>query len=251
MDAKRKNMLMFLSVVVFLNLVALSIVNVIPVAIPCEIVSEQETLDSDLGKEVQKYFHPFRAWAWDKDDDTKKRVEDATRVLIRRGVPVEVFQDITINIFPLNDFVYIFAYFQQKDYSDSLADAIGITFFDTILNDEINYNIWLSGRDAQLVGTFTHEIGHVVCCKYLNVPGYDWAETNDMGKEYLKIKNYTVEKGLNQESQDALPWGERASEWFAEDFKWFFCDEYDHKAGPTPTPEVAEYFYRLFPSQRG
>ncbi|MGI6405529.1 MAG: hypothetical protein ACOX2E_03460 [Syntrophaceticus sp.] len=255
MDAKRRNMLAFLCVVVFINLVAASLVITdknVNFDLPCDVFSEQETVESELGREVEAYFLDIGKWVWGDDKDTKKIVEDAARRAVRRGVPIDVFQDISVVIFPLESFNETAVYFAAKGIPAPIetANSVGITF-DVATDDSMFCAIWLAGRDDNLSGNFIHEVGHVFSWKYLNTSGYGWPDVNAAGVEYLKIKGYPVEIGLDQETQEILPWEHRIDEWFANDFEYLFYDEGDHRAGPIPTPEVAEFFNKLFSSQRG
>ncbi|MDQ0286868.1 hypothetical protein J2Z49_001985 [Desulfofundulus luciae] len=43
----------------------------------------------------------------------------------------------------------------------------------------------------------------------------------EKGRKYLRLRGYPQDRPLDGPSQAALPWDQRASEWFAEDFAWW------------------------------
>jgi len=106
--------------------------------------------------------------------------------------------------------------------------------------------------DAERV--FLHELGHLVADKTLGMRGYDWCSANSDGREYLKLRSYPSGKPVNAFSQAELPWGDRAAEWFAEDFAYWaasrtgryrFLDRYLAPCGP-PDEKVLVWFDRVF-----
>jgi len=99
--------------------------------------------------------------------------------------------------------------------------------------------------------TFLHELGHLVADVFLGARGYDWTGASEKGREYLKLRGYPGDKPLDARGQAALPWEERASEWFAEDFRVWAWEKVkgalteSRCAGPL-MPVVREFFDRLF-----
>jgi hypothetical protein len=255
MDDKERNMLMFLLSVIFLNFVTVNIVTTnrnINYDIPCNVISELEVVNSELGKEIEFYFteNPeCTGWVFG-NEDTKRIIKNTAKDMIRHGMPLKTFRDITIIIFPLKSFEGLTTYFTVNNIPDpaETARSVGLTFYTL---DEASSFIWLAGRNNDLTNAFAHEMGHAFSYLCLNAPGYDWSSVNEAGKEYLKIKKYPIEKGLDQATQENLPWERRIDEWFASDFESLFCGEDNIRAGPAPTPEVIEYFNQLFVSQRG
>lgn len=97
------------------------------------------------------------------------------------------------------------------------------------------------------IDTLLHELGHVVEMK-LGVVNGSWADANNMGKAYVKMKKYTEK--MDQVSQNRLPWYERLSEWFAEDVRQFLSQKlspgyYYKGVGPEKTKEVDDFLEKL------
>ena len=99
---------------------------------------------------------------------------------------------------------------------------------------------------------FLHELGHLVANETLGVSGYSWQGANEKGREYLKLRGYP-DKPLGEYTQAELPWGDRAAEWFAEDFMYWaasrtghcsFLDRYF--ADGKPDEKVLVWFDRVF-----
>ena len=90
-----------------------------------------------------------------------------------------------------------------------------------------------------------HELGHIICYKYVD-PIYDKIFTPKF-KEYLKIR------GAENWNDDTIQWDKRASELFAEDFRYLFGTKYMHdgdifghyKYIEPPTDEIKQWFLSL------
>lgn len=117
----------------------------------------------------------------------------------------------------------------------------------------------VAGLDLFPEHTFLHELGHYLAGRVLGAEGYDW--TPNVGrkaallKDYLALRGYPAERLLDASFQASLPWGERAGEWFAEDFAYWawWCIEgrrpwegsYKAACG-VPGEEVLAWFDRVF-----
>jgi len=123
--------------------------------------------------------------------------------------------------------------------------------------------VYIPGERALLIAglwwgserVFLHEVGHYLAEKVLNVvAGYGWGLANDKGREYLRVRGYPEERGLDMVSQSRLEWEDRAAEWFAEDFAYWaakrlgraeWLSMYLASCGP-PDQRVLEWFDTLF-----
>lgn len=151
----------------------------------------------------------------------EKQINAVVDNMTAQGVPEEVFSKVNVNY-----------YISDEDYQ----------YLGYVEGDQI----WLKTDNHDLEGTFAHEIGHVVSEKYLRVDGLDWTKANKKGMEYLRLKGYPYMDQLDKESQTDLDWKERASEWFADDFAYFYSDNYKHRAGPQPGKNIEIFFKQLF-----
>lgn len=147
--------------------------------------------------------------------------------LLERGVPESVFQGLKIYVLPCWSMEF-----------DGF-EAVGLARWDA-------KEVYVAGHYCRRRNAFLHEIGHVVQYTLLGVPDYGWTAANEKGREYLRMRGY--DKPLRHRCQERLPWGERASELFAEDFKWWAGKVSHHPfiAADPPDLKVMFFFDRLF-----
>ncbi len=101
---------------------------------------------------------------------------------------------------------------------------------------------------------FLHELGHLLSDRVLDTRGYSWTFANEKGREYLKVREYPTKNPTDGLSLAELPWGDRAAEWFAEDFAYWaavrtghcsFLERYFASCDP-PGEKLLEWFDRVF-----
>lgn len=111
-----------------------------------------------------------------------------------------------------------------------------------------------AANDLQdLLSYLRHEVGHLIADRLLGTDGYDWTRANEKAREYLRLRGYPDGRSMDAWGQLALPWTDRAAEWFAEDFEWWAAprpeDYFWFGTGPAPPEEVSglrQFFDGLF-----
>jgi hypothetical protein len=209
---------------IFLLLYLFSVVQEIPTPIPATIYSETESI-AQAGADLENV-------CLSAPGSATKNVQTAAQKIVRRGIPAEAFENITVYIVPTEVF--------PEGTKDIGCDAVGFAV-------SKRGEIWLAGRSENIEGTFAHEFGHILADRLFGSVGYDWSEVSLSGWHYMRLKGYPVENGLHWTFQQEMKWKDRIAEWFAEDFEFYiFRDEKYHTAGPKPTKEIMQFFDMLW-----
>jgi len=136
-----------------------------------------------------------------------ERIEGLLQGTRALGVPAGVFRGLEVYVLPVHTLPI------PSGQDDRVVPAVSY-----------EGAVVLAGlyRAVPLEWVFLHELGHHVARAALGVNfGGDWTGAAPEGREYLALRGYPLECGLDGKSQASLLWGDRASEWFAEDFAYW------------------------------
>ncbi|NHM25932.1 hypothetical protein G7K71_02685 [Desulfofundulus sp. TPOSR] len=194
------------------------------------------------------------AGTWTPDGDAEAwspglagRLDALLGALVGAGLDPETLRGLEVYALP----AYTLALLGQERDPESPRVVAGVYREGAV----VLAGLWINAADQ----TFLHELGHHLADRVLGTAGYWWpggtGEKAALRREYLALRGYPQDRPLNGVSQAALPWGERAGEWFAEDFAYWAAwrvtgirpdaDSYLASPGP-PDERVLAWFDRVF-----
>lgn len=232
---------------VFVMLLAVTLIFPVPgqaavtfiADVPAVFITSQHDAIDDLVIE-QKGIEPTEPWVFAEDDNTLPQEHVVVANEVRRlakTLGVGFFYDLPITVLPCKTFTT----------PEDKETYRGMSYFS---RDHYKAKIILCGLQSNPSRSLRHEVGHLVARRVLNVPGNCWDAVNDVGQEYLQVRQYPY----SVDNQTKLPWKNRAAEWFAEDFAWWITPEWDRNNfdwvvsadHPVTVDGLEEYFDLLF-----